>query len=371
MKILFSAENFYPHIGGAEVFLEELMNELSNEHEIYVLYVGQMKKSSLNLLPKPRSFVFKNIPIFNRSIIRQYSANLIWKRHLEKKVKEIKPDLVFTQLEYTPSTIEVAKKSGIKSVVFLHNYDHFCPFSFRTVSPDSCDRKCLSCSPLQYKLQHPFIKKYISWQEKSLGNADMILSNSTYMAGMLRRFYGLDSKVFYPILNIDMFKTKSGSYTTFINPTTIKGASIALDIVDSLPDKRFLVVGGNKKWAAKFKKHQNVDYISYVSDMRDVYGKTKMLLVPSIWPEPFGRVALEAGVSGIPCVGSNRGGIPEAIGNGGLVVRDIFDIEEWIKNILKLDEKKSYSRLSLNAKKHANRFTKNNQLKLLKKLIGV
>ena len=46
-----------------------------------------------------------------------------------------------------------------------------------------------------------------------------------------------------------------------------------------------------------------------------------ILIVPSIWNEGFGVVALEGIASGCVVIGSNSGGLPEAIGKCGLVVR--------------------------------------------------
>ena len=44
-------------------------------------------------------------------------------------------------------------------------------------------------------------------------------------------------------------------------------------------------------------------------------GKALVVIVPSRWPEPFGRVALEALMMGTPVVASKRGGLPEIIKN--------------------------------------------------------
>jgi len=46
-----------------------------------------------------------------------------------------------------------------------------------------------------------------------------------------------------------------------------------------------------------------------------------ILIVPSIWNEGFGVVALEGIASGCVVIGSDSGGLPEAIANCGLVVR--------------------------------------------------
>ena len=46
----------------------------------------------------------------------------------------------------------------------------------------------------------------------------------------------------------------------------------------------------------------------------DYFALTRILLVPSVWPEPFGRVAAEAMINGIPPLVGERGALPEVIG---------------------------------------------------------
>jgi glycogen(starch) synthase len=45
---------------------------------------------------------------------------------------------------------------------------------------------------------------------------------------------------------------------------------------------------------------------------------TRILVVPSTWPEPFGIVALEGIACGCMVIGSNAGGLPDAIGSCGM-----------------------------------------------------
>ncbi len=42
-------------------------------------------------------------------------------------------------------------------------------------------------------------------------------------------------------------------------------------------------------------------------------GKAKLVVVPSLWEEPFGRVALESLAKGVPLVVTDRGGLPEIV----------------------------------------------------------
>src|SRR4051812_41990742 len=46
----------------------------------------------------------------------------------------------------------------------------------------------------------------------------------------------------------------------------------------------------------------------------DYFALTRLLVVPSVWEEPFGRVAAEAMINGIPPLVSDRGSLPHVIG---------------------------------------------------------
>jgi glycosyltransferase involved in cell wall biosynthesis len=56
--------------------------------------------------------------------------------------------------------------------------------------------------------------------------------------------------------------------------------------------------------------------------MRDLYGAVDLVVLPSVGPEAFSRVPLEAAAAGRPTVGARAGGIPEEIVDGetGLLV---------------------------------------------------
>jgi len=55
-------------------------------------------------------------------------------------------------------------------------------------------------------------------------------------------------------------------------------------------------------------------------DLARELNRHRILVVPSRWPEPFGIVALEGIACGLAVVGSDRGGLPEAIGPCGIAV---------------------------------------------------
>ena len=43
----------------------------------------------------------------------------------------------------------------------------------------------------------------------------------------------------------------------------------------------------------------------------EIYASADLIIFPSIWPEPFGRIAIEAKAAGKPVIASNIGGIKE------------------------------------------------------------
>jgi len=61
-----------------------------------------------------------------------------------------------------------------------------------------------------------------------------------------------------------------------------------------------------------------------VSKPRDIFENTRVLLVPSVWEEPSGRVVAEALVNGVPPAPppvSDRGGLAESRNGAGFVLR--------------------------------------------------
>jgi glycosyltransferase involved in cell wall biosynthesis len=64
----------------------------------------------------------------------------------------------------------------------------------------------------------------------------------------------------------------------------------------------------------------------------DYFALTRILVVPSVWEEPFGRVAAEAMINAIPPLVSDRGSLPAVVGGdfseggGGRVL----PVPEWM-----------------------------------------
>lgn len=377
LKILFSAEDFWPRLGGGEAFIDEFLTEITKENEVSCVYIGEKKQDSkLNLIPVAKSYAMKNVPLFNRTLIRHYFANKRWKKVLRRNIKKLSPDLIITQLIYAPASIDVAKEFGIPVVLFIHNYEHFSPNLFRGVDPLSVKPGDYSYIPFVYKLQWPFYKILINWHARALKKANLILPDTAFIEKVVKRFYGLKSYHYYPVVDLEKYiipkkySHLKKEYVTFINPIKNKGVEILIETAKRMPETNFLVVcGADAGRVEGLKILKNITFLSECPDVKEAYAKTKLLMVPSLWPEPFGRVVMEAGINSIPSIVSPLGGLPEAVGDGGYVVNNLFDVDEWKNKIEKALDPKNYKNLSKKAYLHAKANTLQKQMDKFKKLV--
>ena len=103
-----------------------------------------------------------------------------------------------------------------------------------------------------------------------------------------------------------------------------KGFQDALDalpaIIEQLPNTRFIVAGSGtheeelKKQAAELGLMKHGTFVGWIGDdvLHSLYRIADVCVVPSIY-EPFGLVALEAMVSGCPCIVADTGGLREVV----------------------------------------------------------
>lgn len=174
------------------------------------------------------------------------------------------------------------------------------------------------------------------------------IANSEYTARMFRESFGLPCDIIRPLFKKDNYTVaRTPKHVSFINPTREKGVELALAVASLLPHIPFLFVLG---WPLPVRENlnlrkalaalPNVTLHDRVTDMRIIYRTTRILLVPSQgsdnWKETWGRVASEAHYSGIPVVGSDCGGLPEAVGPGGEVLGADEPAEKWAAAIDRL-----------------------------------
>ncbi len=189
----------------------------------------------------------------------------------------------------------------------------------------------------------------------------LILTSSAFFRDRLHAEYGVHAEVLHPAVDLERYlvRQKTDEYITMVNPVAVKGIAPFLKLAAALPSRKFLVVGcwETSPGFIEFIRTRlpNVTYLERQLDMRMVYSRTHILVVPSQWEESFGRVITEAQVNGIPVLASKVGGIPEALGDGGLLVEEIADPQAWQKGLLEVEAR--YEELSGNAIRNAQRFS--------------
>lgn len=168
-----------------------------------------------------------------------------------------------------------------------------------------------------------------------------VVTDTQATADLYKQRLGLDLKVVGKFIDPGLVKPKvprRPDFITFINPSFEKGVSVFMPLAklaaQECPEVKFLVVQSRGRWGnalhvLKFKPEDfpNVKVIGHQTDMRPVYASTRALLLPSLWHESGARVIAEAQINGIPILGSNTGGTPELVGQGG----KIFEFPEIAK----------------------------------------
>jgi glycosyltransferase involved in cell wall biosynthesis len=164
------------------------------------------------------------------------------------------------------------------------------------------------------------------------------IANSQFTAARFRRRFGVAPAVLPPLFCRRDYATEvTGSLVTFINPVAVKGVELALRIAGLCPHISFAFVRGwplsareEMRLKGEAKRLGNIELRERSVDMRSIYRETRVLLVPSQWEdETWGRVVTEAQFSGIPVLASDRGGLPEAVGPGGIVLPHDAPASAW------------------------------------------
>ena len=82
---------------------------------------------------------------------------------------------------------------------------------------------------------------------------------------------------------------------------------------------RFVIAGSAKSDYSKSLPQkfpgENTSFLGWTKP-EDFFPQIDVLVVPSLFREPFGRVVIEAFVQGVPVIGARSGGIPESIDPG-------------------------------------------------------
>jgi hypothetical protein len=182
-------------------------------------------------------------------------------------------------------------------------------------------------------------------QPRYFEHVDHVFTCSRFLTEDYRERVGVISTPIEPPIDWStvVAPAESRAFLTFVHPAPHKGLFVFARLADMLgsrrPDIPVLVVQSGQS-AGALNNIPGIDFGRYPQIMAappvptpaDYFALTRVLFVPSVWPEPFGRVAAEAMINGIPPIVGNRGALSDVVGgdfSGGGGGR-VLSIPEWM-----------------------------------------
>jgi glycosyltransferase involved in cell wall biosynthesis len=275
-------------------------------------------------------------------------------RRIRKLFKSIKPDLVHIRSRAPAwSALKVAKRRKIPVVTTIHG---------------------------RFQATSSFKKTY----NEIMVQSDHIIATSKYIEGVVKAQFPQVSRkmsVIHRGVDTDQFNPMAISHQRLVytaeqlgipdvtpvilapsRPTAWKGMSVLIEAMGKLKNSNFLLLlGGAADGTREFqddliKKIENAGIMdkarltASIGDMPAAMMLADVVVMPSITPEPFGRVAVEASAMGCPVVAFNHGGAKESIRDGvtGWLAKpvDSQSLAQGISSALRLDDSERH-RLSV------------------------
>ena len=339
MKILMVSSLYPPFvIGGAEISTYKLTNELVRTGtEVVVLTTGETDSEEIRDGVKILFRRMKNITSFwkfkHDKAYRRVLYKLLdyYNRSNAKIISEIlrteKPDLIHINNLYgfSPVIWDCADKAGVPIVQTLRDYYLMCPKA-------NLMKKELECSS-----PNPVCKMFRSLYRKKSRLVQAVTAPSAYTLNRFLEdsyFPGSESQVIYNAIDFsaERFEKIAGKrsggssdekHIVFVGSLiATKGIRYLLEAVEKCPSNFYFHFAGKGKLQTEIeecaKKHPNIILEGFLTEdkLNSLLEKMDMLICPSIWAEPFGRVIIDGYRSCLPVIVTNCGGMPELVDDG-------------------------------------------------------
>lgn len=339
MRILVINTWYYPNLqGGAEHSVKILAENLQKNNTVGVFCIDNknngLKKELINEVTIYRSdggkYDLYGAYFSERSITKKlYDKyheifNTSIKQHLMDVIKEFKPDIVHCNClsGISVKLFPLLKKLNIPTVLTLRNYFLIYPFDkdmipvkflnaiFQNIYFQLCRKYTDSIqaitAPSEFTLNVHLAKKFFEKAiiKQCIPNSIQVerkkIQNS--IQNKLRR-----KEEFTRFLYVGWITEPKGIQRLISAFEQLVCDNISLTLCGS----------GNLEVYVKNKalEDKRIHFLGKLSPkaLAEEYEKADILVVPSIWEEPFGRVIIEGNQHGLPVICSDRGGIPEII----------------------------------------------------------
>jgi len=381
MDIAFITSYYKEEIGGADISTRLLADGLIN------------KGYSVNIINIKANFL-----VLKRFLLNTNIYDYFLKRYIKKRIKK-NTDLIHVHdLMLLPASVELAKELNIPIIITVRDYRFISNLPVLEVENNlikKIDKKeYISLlkkeikSRLLANLIYPLINNRPKKIREALNKCDKIISISDFINNNL-----INNNVRKDIITIHNpcpdwkpAKLKPHKELLLFAPGRLehyKGFHILINSINDLikdyniKNIKLIIAGtGNyetqlKELTSKLELNNCIEFTGKISygGMKDYYQNSDIIIFPSIWPEPLGRIPLEAISSSKPIIASNIGGIPEIVNEKTGILVKPNDKEELTKAILKLIKDKN---LRLRLGKEANKlYDKFSQENFVRKMIDI
>ena len=395
MKIVIVNTFYSPDVyGGAEISIQKLAEQLVKEgNEVNVIVTSNEDKieiiNNVKIIRIRINNIYDTIEVKGKSglskgiykIIDLY--NIFNYKKLKKIIEEINPDVIHTNNLYGISTIiwKIAKQKNIKIVHTVRDYALLCPFVH------------LSCIDKECK-----VEKLCSLYKKNRNEQCSQVDEVVYISNTVEEIFNnynyfnkSDSNVIYNSIDFNIDKVrdlvnkkinKAEKITKFVYIGTLdchKGIDLLLEAFSEINNENIILnIAGKGPLEDLVKKYDerynNIFYKGFLKqdEIDNFLAEQHILIAPSRWIEPFGRVTLDAYKNALPVIATNEGGFVETVihEKTGLLFKN-GDKSELKKCIKRMTEEKLYIKLLENLENELVKYSlKNhadNYLKVYKK----
>jgi glycosyltransferase involved in cell wall biosynthesis len=335
MKILHLSSVYAPHaVGGAEKVVQVLAEGTAAlGHEVAVAH----------LVPKPAPAAQRNgvdvRPLAHRNPlwiqdsprfpgpVRNLNKvatlfNVLTAADFARVLREVRPDIVHSHsmVELTPAMWAAARRHGAGIVHTLHDFDLLCIRAALFHHGKACERRHLACRLFSRVKQH-FHRHIDHVVGVSRSILDIHLAQGCFQALPNAQRH----VVWNPVQDLHgatppARQRRPGEPLTFGFMGRLveeKGLQVLLQACRRLPPQgwRLRVAGRLPEGGPWLAAAQGlpVDFVGYVEPSAFL-SEVDVLVVPSLWQEPFGLTVVEAYAQGVSVLGSRAGGIAELVG---------------------------------------------------------
>jgi glycosyltransferase involved in cell wall biosynthesis len=210
----------------------------------------------------------------------------------------------------------IRKRPGAKHVCYCHS-----PFRYAW---HERSRALLEVPPPLRPPLALLLRRHRAFDRRAALQVDQFVANSQMTRARIARFWGRDSVVVHPPVDVERFHvSEAGDYVLFVGELVRhKRAELAIEAATAAGRPIKLVGTGPELERLRTVYGERAEFLGRVGDeeLPDLYAGAAALVVPNV--EEFGIAALEAQASGRPVIAIDAGGVRETVlhGRTGLLV---------------------------------------------------